>query len=40
MRSLDHPNIVKFFEMYDDKKSTYLIMEYVTGTKLYDKMIE
>ena len=27
MRSLDHPNIVKYFEMYDDKKRTYLVMD-------------
>ena len=28
---LDHPNIVNYFETYDDKKYLYLVMEYVKG---------
>ena len=31
LNKLDHPNIVKYFETYDDDKYTYLVMEYVSG---------
>ena len=37
---LDHPNIVKYYEMYDDKKHTYLVMEHVTGKKLQEKIMQ
>ena len=29
LNTLDHPNIVKYFETYDDKKYIYLVMEYI-----------
>jgi len=32
LHSLDHPNIVKYYETYNDQKYIYLVMEYVTGT--------
>ena len=35
---LDHPNIVNYFETYDDKKFLYLVMEYVKGMELFDKI--
>ena len=35
---LDHPNIVNYFETYDDKKYLYLVMEYVKGMELFDKI--
>ena len=31
LHSLDHPNIVKYYETYNDQKYIYLVMEYVTG---------
>ena len=34
LNNLDHPNIVKYFETYDDKKYLYLVMEYVKGKTL------
>ena len=36
--SLDHPNIVKYYETYDDSKYTYLIMEFVRGSHLFDRI--
>ena len=28
MRSLDHPNIIKYYETYEDVKYIYLVMEH------------
>lgn len=38
LNDLDHPNIVKYFETYNDHKYIYLIMEYVKGKPLFDKL--
>ena len=38
LRSLDHPNIVKLFELYQDKKYYYLVTEYCRGGELFDKI--
>ena len=31
LNKLDHPNIVRYHETYDDKQHIYLVMEYVSG---------
>ena len=31
-----HPNIVKYYETYDDVKYMYLVMEYCPGGELFD----
>ena len=31
LNKLDHPNIVKYFETYNDTKYIYLVMEYIQG---------
>ena len=31
IQRLDHPNVVNYFETYDDSKYLYLVMEYVKG---------
>jgi len=36
LNKLDHPNIVKYFETYNDVKYIYLVMEYVKGKTLFD----
>ena len=38
LNKLDHPNIVKYFETYDDTKYIYLVMEYISGCQLFDKI--
>ena len=40
LHSLDHPNIVKYYETYNDQKYIYLVMEYVTGMPLFDKITQ
>lgn len=39
MREMDHPNIVKLFETFEDAKNIYLIMELCTGGELFDRII-
>ena len=35
LHHLDHPNIVKYYETYNDKKYIYLVMEYISGQPLF-----
>ena len=34
LRKLDHPNIVKYFDTYEDEGSIHLVMEYIQGENL------
>lgn len=38
LKSLDHPGIVKIFEYFQDDKNVYIIMEYLKGGSVYDRM--
>lgn len=40
MQSLDHENIIKFYEQYSDEKYNYICMELCEGLSLYDKIIK
>merc|ERR1719160_912618 len=39
-QQLDHPNIVKLFEVFKDAQKTYLVLEMCTGGELFDRIIE
>jgi len=40
LKRLDHPNIVKFYETYQDDKFFYLVMEYCSGGELLERIVE
>jgi calcium-dependent protein kinase len=39
LRSLDHPNILKVYETYQDKFSYFIVTELCTGGEIFDKII-
>eukprot|EP00933_Yihiella_yeosuensis_P082329 TRINITY_DN9617_c0_g1_i1.p1 TRINITY_DN9617_c0_g1~~TRINITY_DN9617_c0_g1_i1.p1 ORF type:complete len:508 (+),score=127.39 TRINITY_DN9617_c0_g1_i1:41-1564(+) len=40
MKMMDHPNIIKLFETFEDHRNIYLVMELCSGGELFDKIIE
>ena len=38
MKVLDHPNIVKFFQVYEDDDYFYMVLEYLDGGELIERM--
>lgn len=40
MKKVDHPNILKLFEVFEDEDEFYLVMELVDGKELFDKIVE
>lgn len=40
LSKMDHPNIIKLYEVYEDKRYVYLVMEECTGGELFDKIID
>ena len=39
LKQLDHPNIMKLYEFYEDQRSYHLVTELYTGGELFDKIV-
>lgn len=40
MKLMDHPNIIKLFESFEDHRNIYLVMEVCLGGELFDRIID
>ena len=40
LRKIDHPNIIKIYEVYDSNNSLYIVMEECKGGELFDRILE
>lgn len=38
IKELDHPNILKIYEAYEDKESLYIVTELIHGGELFDEI--
>jgi serine/threonine protein kinase len=39
MKLMDHPNIVRIYDVYEGEKELYLVLEYVEGGELFDLLV-
>ena len=39
LESLDHPNIIKTLEVYEDNTKFYLVMEYLSGEDIFQRIL-
>lgn len=40
MKKVDHPNILKHFEIYEDDVNVYIVMELIHGSELFDRIVD
>lgn len=40
MKKVDHPNILKLYEVYEDEEFFWLVLELVEGLELFDKIVD
>jgi len=40
LRTLDHPNVIKLFELFEEEKKLFLVQEYCSGGELFDQILE
>lgn len=40
MRTLDHPNVIKLYELFENSEELFLVQEYWSGGELFDQIAE
>jgi calcium-dependent protein kinase len=40
LRSMDHPNIIKIYEFFEDRRHFHLVTEICSGGELFDYIVE
>ena len=40
LRSLDHPNIIRVYEYFEDQKRFYIVMEQCNGGELFEEILK
>jgi len=40
MKQVEHPNILKLIEIYEDNENVYIVMELVDGSELFDRIVD
>lgn len=40
LQALDHQNVTKLFDFYEEKQNFYLVMEYLDGGELFDRIVK
>lgn len=40
LKTLDHPNVVKLFEVFQDDENIHLVMEYLSGGELFEYILK
>lgn len=40
LKTLDHPNVLKFYEAYKNNKRYYMVTELCTGGELFDVILK
>ena len=40
MKALDYPNIIKLYDFYEEARKYYLVLEYMGGGELFDRLLQ
>jgi serine/threonine protein kinase len=40
LQSLSHPNIVSIFDFFEDRLNFFVVLEFLSGGELFDRLIE